>query len=1059
MTWKSYLKCVIYSLYLCKLALCERERISLHNLPKSDFIEFLNPPDEPEDGYPLGILYHCSQEAIVNVEVIASTEQKTAVSVFKKRWMCTSGSAAKVREVQIDFPDQIVFRDDYFLKHSVLVLSIMLRAWIADVSSEESLPSADAGGGSYMQGLAKTFHILQPVTPFSRPLRPPKQTLRWDHEILWKLQENTIPQCRVEEETVHFLKFIFASSGERFGIIKKVSPYSYGPLERTRQRSTNFPRSTFSAWLYLLSYCESTYCSILHHLDWSKNYSTPVLHVIDTGALHVQVELVSKRAEAFRTTFTIPLHQWCLLNLDLRGKEMNVTVVCGSKKTMFNTVHTFEEAVLLDDTDGHFVLGGSPFVLGAKAFFGPAVFYRNRKLPPFQISDVIPPDPIDRLNLSDWFDKCYAFRRDVLLKKQAYQYQTSQRLRQKACPNLFSNYVKEYNNVTLHKFQCFPWDAPFPRRRATVYRLLQEMIRRLGNNINIAYQTDDKMLEFLGKTLYKRFERQLKHSESLSHIRVLLPQLLQAGCLGFHRAFYLVSVLYQTGLGALMKPEKALHFGLLAAQKDDHLALMRLGHKHYLGVDEFPTDYDVAYAYYANIAEQTTVDRQDPSPEQAFVESIRLTDEKALKEQTKENDDLFLWLKFQAKKGVAEAQQALGRMLFWGQQGVTHNLQAAVKFYEKGAMKLQDPTMMYDYAVVLLKGQGVPQDIPKAVELLEKAAEQDFVPAINALGWYYETYKKDYKRAVEYWEKADEMENAEAPLNLGVICSLGLYPGKPKDDFIVYSYYWKSAHRGHIDGAVRLAEYWSTGVHGKVARVPLYAIVWAKWASEQNGYLGAVLRRALNAYLEHSWPEALVNYAMAAETGFEVSQFNMAYLCEQIPEGLVSRHMHTSCIWKYYNLSTHVEYPNTYALVKMGDLFYYGQHEKKRDLGSAVAMYKAAALKNDPQGYYSLGFLVQEGVSLPLSTLNELGLESDARRNNYTILMELYRRCRDNEEEESYLVCSLALLNVQLKYIWIHHSATLKYSGAIGIALISTMTVLTALGRFRNGVLNFPQSV
>lgn len=44
------------------------------------------------------------------------------------------------------------------------------------------------------------------------------------------------------------------------------------------------------------------------------------------------------------------------------------------------------------------------------------------------------------------------------------------------------------------------------------------------------------------------------------------------------------------------------------------------------------------------------------SPLQTFVELIRLNDEETLKAQTNENDDLFHWLKLQARSGVAEAE-------------------------------------------------------------------------------------------------------------------------------------------------------------------------------------------------------------------------------------------------------------------------------------------------------------------------------------------------------------------------------------------------------------------
>lgn len=57
---------------------------------------------------------------------------------------------------------------------------------------------------------------------------------------------------------------------------------------------------------------------------------------------------------------------------------------------------------------------------------------------------------------------------------------------------------------------------------------------------------------------------------------------------------------------------------LLAAQKDDRLALLHLGHVHHRGLHGFLTDPDLAYAYYANIAKQTTLDRQNLTPQQVM---------------------------------------------------------------------------------------------------------------------------------------------------------------------------------------------------------------------------------------------------------------------------------------------------------------------------------------------------------------------------------------------------------------------------------------------------------
>lgn len=55
------------------------------------------------------------------------------------------------------------------------------------------------------------------------------------------------------------------------------------------------------------------------------------------------------------------------------------------------------------------------------------------------------------------------------------------------------------------------------------------------------------------------------------------------------------------------------------------------------------------------------------------------------------------------KKKPFFLQRAMGRMLFWGQQGVSRNIHKAVRHYERGAVYWGDPVSMYDYAIVLLQ--------------------------------------------------------------------------------------------------------------------------------------------------------------------------------------------------------------------------------------------------------------------------------------------------------------------------------------------------------------------
>lgn len=62
---------------------------------------------------------------------------------------------------------------------------------------------------------------------------------------------------------------------------------------------------------------------------------------------------------------------------------------------------------------------------------------------------------------------------------------------------------------------------------------------------------------------------------------------------------------------------------LLAAQRDDRLALLQLGHVHHQGVHGLSVDPDLAYAYYANIAQQTRLDRHNPNSDQVMRARMR----------------------------------------------------------------------------------------------------------------------------------------------------------------------------------------------------------------------------------------------------------------------------------------------------------------------------------------------------------------------------------------------------------------------------------------------------
>ncbi|XP_044057683.1 protein sel-1 homolog 3 isoform X2 [Siniperca chuatsi] len=997
-----------------------------------DQVTLLNPPEEPLSDHHLKILYSCDEPATVQLDCILSFDTGIVSTLLLKQWSCIPGEP-KIRTLELNLPDWLVYQADGIVPDSQGVLSCILLASVRYNGYDDTKRSV----------AAQDVATLQPKPFFSRPVKLHQLCIGWSTQMLQLTQRFSKKQCPLEQETVHLLSSVYASTGESFGITKTLDPYSNEFLEFLRVQAISFPWCMFSIWIYVTRHCQGNTCGVFHHIDSHNNYVTPTLFLTNSGQLHIQMNSESEESSAFLSPFKVPLSEWCQISMMLQGRMVTVSMVCMDKeqRTVHSMEHMLRHIVVLDDTEGYFVIGGGKYIKGVEGYYGPLVYYRNRISPP-SMSEVVIPDVIVTVNLTGWLQTCQAFRLEMNMKISGYSLKAKRWTDSETCFDAFHEWTVK--DRLPSKSQCELWEATVPHRRQAA-RLAKFLVSKHGKG--------RVSLPAVGRALYSLSLHKLGRESTTGVVSRILPLLLQAGCLADNRALHMSSVLYSTGLGVKKQPSKAWLLALLAAQKDDRLALLHLGHLHHRGLHGVSTDPDLAYAYYANIAKQTTLDRHNPTPQQTFVEAVYLNNDEVLNLQTNEDHHIFQWLKLQAHRGAAEAEQAIARMLFWGQQGVSPNIQMAVRHYERGAVQWEDPVSMYDYGIVLLQGHGVEKDIPKAVTFLKKAMDKGFVPAINALAWYYEQIEQDYKKAVQLWEQADLLECPDAALNLGVIYSQGLYPGKAADQLMAYQYYLKSAERGHIRGAIHLADIWTTGIPGHINRRPSDAVLWVKWAAEHNGYLGSILRKALDSYLKSDMFGSLLYYIMAAESGYAAAQFNVAYLCEQNTLGFLDPAFASNCMWRYYNLTIQSQNPNTYALIRMGDLLYDGQGDGQKDVFSAAEMYIQAALRNNPQGWYNLGLLAEEGYRLPLSVLTELGLTELYLADKSLFLSALYERCRDSEDTDSYFPCSLALLNVYLQSFQKDYSAAIKVFTAV--AVIATPPIfLIILGVLRRPVLS-----
>ncbi|XP_040822192.1 protein sel-1 homolog 3 isoform X2 [Ochotona curzoniae] len=1006
----------------------------------TDFIYFTVFEGSVRNVSAVSVEYLCSRPCVVSLEAIVSSEFRSSIPVYKKRWKNEKHlHTSRTQVVHVKFPSIMVYRDDYFIRHSISVSAVILRAWITHTYGGGG---GSSGGGDLnvkweadlLHAVAKNYTLLKAIPPFERPFKDHQVCLEWNMGYIWNLQANRIPQCPLEDDVVTLLDFPYASSGENTGIVKKLPKFQNRELEATRRQRLDYPVFTVSMWLYLLHYCKSNLCGILYFVDSNEMYGTPSVFLTEEGHLHIQMHLIRGEDLAVKTKFTLPLKEWFRLDISFSGGQIAVTTSTGRDlQSYHNQTISFREDFHYNDTAGYFIIGGSRYVAGVEGFFGPLKYYRLRSLPPEQIFN-----PLLEKQLAEqialYHERCAEVQDIVSAYVSTVQLGDQN---QEACDprNAYLDLKHRYGRLSTCR--AFPWEKELKDKHPSLFQALLEM-----DLLTVPRSRDGCVLE-VGGRIFEKAVKRLSSADGLQHVMSVVPLLMDSSCCGYHKASYYLTVFYETGLNMPRDPLQGMLYSLVGGQGSERLSSMNLGYKHYQGVDGYPLDWELSYAYYSNIATKTPLDQHTLQGDQAYVETIRLKDDETLKVQTKEDGDVFMWLKHEATRGNAAAQQRLAQMLFWGQQGVAKNPEAAIEWYAKGALETEDPALIYDYAIVLFKGQGVKKNRQLALELMKKAASKGLHQAVNGLGWYYHKFKKNYAKAAKYWLRAEEMGNPDASYNLGVLYLDGIFPGVPgRNQTLAGEYFHKAAQGGHIEGTLWCSLYYITGNLETFPRDPEKAVVWAKHVAEKNGYLGHVIRRGLNAYLEGSWHEALLYYVLAAETGIEVSQTNLAHICEERPD-LAGRYLSINCVWRYYNLSVFQIDAPSFAYLKMGDLYYYGHQNQSQDLELSVQMYAQAALDGDSQGFFNLALLIEEGAIIPHHILDFLEIDPALHSSNISILRELYERCWNHSSEESFSPCSLAWLYLHLRLLWstVLHSALIYFLGTFVLSVLIAWTV------------------
>jgi len=121
---------------------------------------------------------------------------------------------------------------------------------------------------------------------------------------------------------------------------------------------------------------------------------------------------------------------------------------------------------------------------------------------------------------------------------------------------------------------------------------------------------------------------------------------------------------------------------------------------------------------------------------------------------------------------------------------------------------------IFEFAMCLLYGEGIPKDEQEGERLILIAADKDSINAKAILGAFYLEgsflYKKDYKKALNYLEIAAKEEHPEALTNLSYMYKNAI--GVKKDLKLSFKYMQKASYAGFSHAQYHLSNFYFNAI-------------------------------------------------------------------------------------------------------------------------------------------------------------------------------------------------------------------------------------------------------
>ena len=228
-----------------------------------------------------------------------------------------------------------------------------------------------------------------------------------------------------------------------------------------------------------------------------------------------------------------------------------------------------------------------------------------------------------------------------------------------------------------------------------------------------------------------------------------------------------------------------------------------------------------------------------------------------------------------AEQGDAKSQYILGGAYYFG-EGVAQDLRKAVRWYRAAAEQGHAPAQ-YNLGVAYDYGEGIAKDQREAVRWYRAAAEQGHSKAQFNLGEAYyfgEDIAKNRREAVRWTRAAAEQGLAAAQFNLGLTYATG--EGIAQDQREAVRWWRAAAEQGYAPAQFNLGNAYNNGEG--VAQDQREAVRWYRMAAEQGN-----AKAQYNLGVSYDFGNGIAQdqraavrwYRLAAEQRHAKAQFNL----------------------------------------------------------------------------------------------------------------------------------------------------------------------------------------